>query len=105
MRHLFIGGRWDGQVHDLAAEFGVTGERRRAGVIVPTSKRDDPVMTTMLYYPRRYSWATERGGVTIEVMADSISEPLGGRLLLHLFRLAGLDVTWEPDPTDPGGGE
>jgi hypothetical protein len=103
MKHLFIGGPRDGEVHDLEAEYGITHERRRSGVITPNphhpgASASDPAVT--VYYPRRYVWPTERGGVEIEVMASSVSEPLAGRLLLHLFRLAGLDVTWQPDSNE-----
>lgn len=101
MKHLFVGGPWDGQVHDLDAEFGPVPGRGSA-IVVPNSRDTSSHADTTLYYPRRYQWATERGGVAIEVMAYSMSDPLGGRLLLHLFRLAGLDVTWQPDPNDPG---
>ena len=101
MRHLFVGGPWDGQVRDLGAEFGITGERRRSALVVPKPGETTSNADTVLYYPRRYQWATERGGVSIEVMAYSMIDPLAGRLLLHLFRLAGLDVTWQPDPNDP----
>lgn len=97
MKHLFIGGPWDGQVHDIEAELGARPGRFSA-ITVPTGRNTE----TVIYYPRSYRWATERGGVEIEVMATSVTEPLGGRLLLHLFRLAQLDVTWQPDPNDPG---
>lgn len=103
MKHLFIGGPRDGEVHDLEAEYGITPERRRSGVITlnphhPEALASDPAVT--VYYPRRYAWPTERGGVCIEVMCYSMSDPIAGRLLLHLFRLAGLDVTWQPDPNE-----
>lgn len=102
MKHLFIGGPRDGEVHDLEAEYGITPERRRSGVIMPNDAHNKGAVTAAvtLYYPRRYGWPTERGGVQIEVMCYSMSDPIAGRLLLHLFRLAQLDVTWHPDSNE-----
>ena len=82
MKRLFIGGPWDGQVHDLDAIAKV--DPRYGCIQVPAGT------------------CVATGGVSITVMTSSVSRELGRPVLAALIALAGIDVVWQHDPDDPG---
>jgi hypothetical protein len=102
MKRLFIGGPWDGQVHDLANFAEV--DPRYGCVQVPTTGPEDPITKTAVYYPRELRWTTDgpTGGVSIMVMSVTLSGDLGRPVLAALIKLSGIDVVWQHDPADSG---